>query len=310
MSALMALSAVLKSVHRKEVEPIELTHQAYTETGLRHIYNEDRYFAMEGQRFNVYGVFDGHGDNGVVAGYCQRRFQDLLKEIPEGDIARTLKSCFATVQQEVREMHRELAAQLQQENPHLSANTIFLFGGSTATVVVMDKERRQAFTATCGDSEARLISQETVTHLSLVRSWAHPKEAARGIAFHQTGAERMWSLKNRKEVQIPREDWELLSPKERRVRCLNMPYAIGDEGFSAKTAKLHTEQPIRAKVKVTVSPIMEPGDRLLLATDGLYDALDNAAIVSTLREGNFGDLFRAARLQGSQDDITAILVHC
>ncbi len=52
---------------------------------------------------------------------------------------------------------------------------------------------------------------------------------------------------------------------------------------------------------------LEPGDRLLLCSDGVHDPLDAAAL-RELMEGDAGEVARAAYEAGSSDNITAVLL--
>jgi serine/threonine protein phosphatase PrpC len=94
-------------------------------------YQEDRSFTLETAGYLVLGVLDGHGGDYCVK-FCEAAFPEHIQEWlnNEDDLSFVLKYSFADI----------------------NARTEFMTEGCAASVIIIDKERKQAHVAILGDA--------------------------------------------------------------------------------------------------------------------------------------------------------------
>jgi serine/threonine protein phosphatase PrpC len=168
----------------------------------------------------------------------------------------------------------------------------------------IDKHSRLIYTATLGDSEAKIyrINDEgaIVIPLSCVRNWSSKRDAQR--AANDLGEPDIAEIWPR--IQDPKD---LYFPFYRAKKGLNVSRALGDQLVKQyKGGMSH-------KAKITVHPI-EPGDRLILACDGLWDYVTDNELVSLFNQfpdkEMTGELLVGYALQvaKSMDNVTVVAV--
>lgn len=213
---------------------------------------EDASFFLDSEGSFLAGVFDGHGGKKVAEFTClefQARFSQTLIE-SEGIVHRAFEKLFYDIQQSIGEYPKWRGK------------------GTTAVFSYVDKATNFIYTATLGDSEAKIYRKirgdlKSIP-LSVVRDWGCEKEATR--AAIGLGNPNLF------DVFIEEKD-----SKNNRVNRLNVSRALGDTartGTKEKPLVIH-------KPKITIN-ILQPGDTVLWACDGLWDKVHENEIVDQL----------------------------
>lgn len=156
-------------------------------------------------------------------------------------------------------IHAAMTSLVHQLNYEVLEDEELSVQGSTGVICIIEAKTGHVHTITVGDSEAflyrKIDGKMRVIPLSPVKNWTIPSEIARvkkiGHAQFLTYA----------------------GDKENRYLGINVSRAFGDVKFHAITC--HPEIGI-AK--------MEPGDILLMCSDGLTDALSQAKIIDIMRK--------------------------
>lgn len=230
-----------------QIKPIALMPVAEAAQGKRPKM-EDAYFFVEIEQGFLTGVLDGHGGS-EVAKYASKRLQKLFSKVlrrANGDVYKAFRWLIDGIQKEIF----SIEAWSEQ--------------GSTAVICFIDKELHLIYTATLGDSEAKVyrIQAEgtmSVIPLSCVRNWSSKTDAKRAsLALGQPGIATDWpTIENSKEIYFPLYYANM---------GLNVSRAFGDKFLSmwkGKPGVIH-------KPKITVH-LIKPGDQLILACDGFWD---------------------------------------
>lgn len=114
--------------------------------GLKPHNNQDCWFVGEGPKSSVYAVFDGHGQKGdVVAEFCSKTLPELLisdNRFPE--------YCLDVMGDTFPKTHELLIKEMSKCRHDIR------FSGTTATVVIHQRERGQLVVGNVGDSTAAL----------------------------------------------------------------------------------------------------------------------------------------------------------
>lgn len=241
---------------REKPQMLHLSHHVADAQGPRDAM-EDAHFYLEMGRGVLAGVFDGHGGDKVSA-YASRRFQEKFP--------RALKQASGNVHEAfervIHEIHREVT-------DHAAWNGM----GSTAVVCYVDRTTHQVFTATLGDSEANIYRKAGwgwhSIPLSCVRDFLSEKDLSRLRAIYGPFAISDW---------IKQVGGNAKGVRSRLEYGVNVARAIGDVDNVGEVG----EDRVIHKPKITVD-LLKPGDRLVLACDGLKDFVPEKDIVRIVR---------------------------
>lgn len=247
--------------------------------------NQDRVVHVTRDEGILYAVFDGHGGEGVAeyaATVFKEKFFDQLKAY-EGNIHRTFEYMMALIHWEY-----------QVDNPSS------LRVGTTVVVSFVDPKVGRVYTATLGDSEAFLFRKRqdgagmSAIPLSNLRDWSYPKEAIRVAAYYQDSA----LYARYTQSQAPKT---LRFPKGSGV---NISRALGDQ-FAAGELQCPV---VIHKPKITCCDLVD-GDQLLLASDGLFDAVPQSEIAQLCSRGETAEQFAYYAINtGSSADNVSVIV--
>ncbi|KAK4839952.1 hypothetical protein QYF36_026161 [Acer negundo] len=242
----------------------------------------------DGEKFDFFGVYDGHGGSRVAEACKERLHRVLVEMIAEdrekrggGNIVweRVMEECFERMDEEVNRgtMREEMV-------------------GSTAVVAVVGEE--ELVVANCGDSRAVLYRGGVVVPLSIDHKPDRPDEL------------------RRVEVAGGRViNWN----GHRILGVLATSRSIGDQ---------YLKPFVISKPEVTVSERTENDEFLILASDGLWDVMSNEVACQVVRRSFNGRIkwasqhvvngnraTRAANMlselamaRGSSDNISVIVV--
>jgi serine/threonine protein phosphatase PrpC len=155
--------------------------------------------------------------------------------------------------------------------------------GTTACVCYIDPKKHQIYTATLGDSEAKIYRKVNYAFksipLSCVRDWTSKKDMA-----HVIPAIEQYSTDHCKDAHTVVDIWKAQTVKSRRFPPippsdwgLNVSRALGDsacQGYNRKPAVIH-------KPKITVNHI-QPGDHIVIASDGVWDYVPEDEMVKLM----------------------------
>ena len=219
---------------------------------------EDEYFVADGGRFAA--VFDGHGGGGVSQ-YLKRR---LYKQLGES----------------LKELHDEerITSPQHKESPSLACLASALrdaftrieddvmqddalhYQGSTAVAVFLhDNEAgyRTVMSANVGDSRAILSRAGQAIDLTTDHKPNEEREKARIMRMGET------------------IEWDRFA-KVHRVRNLSLSRAIGDR---------YAKPIVSGEVEIKHFPVLDDRDEfILLASDGLWDAMTSQDVVTFVHE--------------------------
>lgn len=224
----------------------------------------------------------------------------LEKSIAKAPIKKLWKNGVKAIEEHQLKGRSEPFASLKKGLPSL--NEIVEKGwndGTTAVISFIDKNSGRIYTATLGDSEAniyRKIDKKVKSiPLSCVRDWSSKKEAKRAAAVTNDPAKAtQWpKAKNPKTLRFPSPNYGL-----------NVSRAIGDVEFSKGV--IH-------KAKVTVNQV-QPGDRIVIACDGLKDFVPEKEIVDMVKSNPGAGLAQklvdhALGPKMSQDNVTVLVLN-
>ena len=221
--------------------PMQIVVQASSLQGKRS-HMEDSYFHFE--EMGLFGVIDGHGDNGEigpkVAKECQNRFFEELEKA--GNVKQAFKNLFKSI------------------HDGIDAEKL----GAVLVVCYIDKSTGVLYTATLGDSRAMVCRKFNEKFYSiptsLVKTWKSKTEYKRAKKFYKdTNPDTYKSIigeykncKNHKHLRFPLKGG------------LNVSRAIGDKQYGDVISQV----PI-----VTMTQLL-PDDKLLVYTDGASDVLN------------------------------------
>ena len=248
---------------------------------------EDAHFFMKTPAGVLMGVFDGHGDSGLISNRVKERFQArFISQLAlfNHDVHKTFEFLFI-------EIDRALS----------------IPGGSTAVLTFIQNGTNLVYTATLGDSESNIYRKlndvAKSIPLSVLRNWSSKKEASR-MALYQ------------KDETIA-TDWPLMDGKSLRTPPtsyhggLNVSRAFGDYDSKSSITPCIINKP-----KITVAKIL-PGDLVVLACDGLKDFVPEIEIKISLfnqisREPNLAKRLVDCAIQKmtalSGDNVTVIVL--
>lgn len=251
---------------------------------------EDAHFFLETKTCILTGLFDGHGGD-KIANLAANKFKNKFLEL--------LRSKNGNVHQ---------AFEILNHKIHLAALKIGV-GGTTAVLCYIDKHSRMIYTATLGDSEARLYRRDEgckMIPLSCVRDWGSKKDAFRYAkikscpSLYKYWTEEPHSKDLRYEVQFPNFN---------QPHALNVSRALGDKMFCGTPDK----PGVVHKMKITMNQL-QPNDVLVLGCDGLWDYVPDEYIIQMiLFTGNESDLAsilvnKAVNYYGSTDNVTSLVL--
>ncbi|WKA07477.1 hypothetical protein VitviT2T_025302 [Vitis vinifera] len=216
-----------------------------------------------GERYDFFGVYDGHG--GVrVAEVCRERLHRVLAEEIEkencgggGGWERAMKRCFGKVDDEVVS-----GGWCRKENG--AVNTV----GSTAVVAVVGGE--VVVVANCGDSRAVICRDGVAVPLSNDHKPNRPDEldrveAAGGRVINWDGY--------------------------RVLGVLATSRSIGDQ---------HLKPFVISEPEVTVSERTDADEFLILASDGLWDVISNEVACQVVRRCLDGQAGRIRKIENGR----------
>lgn len=211
-------------------------------------------------------VFDGHNGS-WVSEFAAGKFSEIFSH--------QLQLCAdhipLALELSLESLHEAISSEIHEERQSIK-------GGSTAVVCYIDRTHNLVYTATLGDSEAN-IYREIDGHvrsipLSCVRHWLSKKDFGRLQHWFKEYLDfpnlTLSEKDTPKNLKIYSKSW---------CQGLNVSRSLGDVAFGAISEGkfIGTSQ----KPKITIHPL-QPGDRLILACDGLKDFVPETEIAATV----------------------------
>ncbi len=238
---------------------------------------QDRTLIVEDDSSLLTAVFDGHGDS-KAAKYASSRFAELFAHFRSTHkISKAFEKTMQAIQTELiesRKMFKDayLVNLKKLENPDQAYRTTLeenpglraklSCGGTTACACFVDKQTGRIYTATLGDTEARVYRKiEGIIYsipLSLVRDWSDREEALRAKTVH-------YSVNG---FSIPLSSQEV-KKYEQHLDAKALADPTGGVNVSRGMGNL--DRPALSQVPICTAFQLKPGDRVLLACDGLWD---------------------------------------
>lgn len=229
--------------------PLSFSFSSDAQQGLRK-HMEDFHFFVEHPEGILTGVFDGHSGQAVASFAAERFKRGFFHE---------LKSASGNVHTAFEVLNHKIQLKIISKK---------LDGGSTAIICYVNK-MNQIFTATIGDSEARLYrrvdGRMMSIPLSCIRNWGSKKDAARAAkALNSPRIANEW----------PKNHWPKLL---RYKKVINVSRSLGDLSYSGTV-----ERPgIIYKMKITMNYV-KPGDVLISGSDGFWDYMPDKHIIKQM----------------------------
>lgn len=255
--------------------------------------NEDAHFFYVDSRFCMAGIFDGHLEKGKIAAHCKEYFVPLFME-----------HHLAT--QNVKAAFEHTCQDLNKKVYHAGQ-----IGGSTLLVVVIDLLFLKAYTATLGDSEAKLYRRKDGTvhpiPLSCIRNFGDENDKQRVLLYLNSYPE---------ETKTFLDQFDKLKPGEKpRFMGLNVSRSVGNYDVDHSKHPPRLAKPVGIHPKIGVTDI-EDGDKILLACDGLWDVVpeDEPTFANTVMKSHWNHPDLAKRLvqealaRNSQDNVSCVVI--
>lgn len=247
-----------------KVVPLSPVISHHAEKGKVRKEMEDAHFVKGSPRRILAGIFDGHKDKGEIASYASKQFETSFE---------------TEVSKEYGEVKIAFSNMMTAIHDHVTKdNTLKLLKGSTALVIDLELDTNVLYTATLGDSWAkvyRCVDGEILSiPLSKKKDWFHEGERARLDKFLQEDSE-----KNAVEIRFYKEAWSTASSKRnaRLMDGLNVSRALADSHYGPR---------ISQSPNVTAFQL-QPDDFLLMGCDGLWDYVKEDFLIKAIQE-NWG----------------------
>lgn len=243
---------------------------------------EDAYLYLMLPYGDLFGIFDGHGDEGKISRQAAQAFLKrfpLLYEANRTDIRGVFTKLCEDIHKEIRQTR----------------------GGTTALVCFRDLIAGRLYTMTLGDSEAFIFRRDSSGNihaipLSRVRNWSHPKEQARAErviadprifeAWKNSGSSESEKkyfppvhIANgiAKPIDCLNEDGTPMLDERGQpvfVAHLNVSRSLGDHACRYNGKRVLSQKP---HVSLTQ---LHPGDLLVLGCDGVWDFVNRDALIN------------------------------
>lgn len=245
---------------------------------------EDAHFHTQMEQGLLAGIFDGHGDLGKMAQYVAKRFKEGFGEV--------LKAAAHP-----HEAFEAMIHQIQSEIGNLP-------GGCTGLICFVDKKTHRVYTATLGDTEAKIYreigGEMRSIPLSCVRDWHSEKDYER--------AKKWYRENNMRGIgdQFDREQGKHRRFPGGQFGGVNVSRGFGDELIEA----------VSHKAKITVH-YLKPDDLLVLGCDGVWDFSGEKGLINNVIRPNIANpsVNLAERIVNyaltdcqSQDNVTAMAI--
>lgn len=258
-NAYISYAKLKKCIKNHYPNPLKLEFGSKTDTGFRKTM-EDAHFCIEMDKGTLVGVFDGHGGH-EVANLAKQLFQTLFPVAlleNKGNVHKSFEQVFFQIKLEILKI------------PQLNHK------GSTAVVSFFDKKTNLVYTATLGDSEAKIYrkfeDEWKSIPLSCVRDWGSKRDETRAVLatneefkepFFATLKDYWRTLPNNKERRMANKGNSFIKLV---TGAINISRAFGDEANNIGRP-INT---VVTKSKIGVFPLL-PGDVFVSACDGLWD---------------------------------------
>lgn len=241
---------IIEANRNEKYVPLTLSFQDMEAQGIRPSM-EDAHFFKETDEYAVFGVCDGHADDGKIAKLCAKRIPNEFQKILQsegGDVPKAAQKMIDVVHQQV-----------QRDK---------MYGGSTVVFCYLEKASNNLTVATLGDSEARLYRKSSAgvecIPLSRVLDWTTKKEARRAAdALGLPSLAEDWPKVKKELAKLLRAP-PLIGP--------NLTRAVGDQEYQGyiyrKDIKLICQDVLVQQFKI------RPGDKIVVGCDGLWDVED------------------------------------
>jgi serine/threonine protein phosphatase PrpC len=312
--SLLTFCAAVNATLLNQPKPVYNTTFEISQDQNAREYMEDRFIAD--QNIQLFGVFDGHGGQ-ATAQYLATNFANIFEPIlsnqiamercstnPYQDYHNAFNYSFAKIEKQLWDKHDEINEYgYTSVYPFLGLKALMdeKYGQSGATAIVAKRVDNTVIIANVGDSRAALIRNNKIIHSTHDHKPNDPQEKER---IEKAGG----------TIELCGGCW--------RVCGFALSRSIGD--IFAKQQAGQTKDsanPIISAVPDMYQWQIQPGDILILATDGLWDAMDstlgsndNARLQELLNEEIGIQMILAQRLleeakrRGSKDNITVLTV--
>lgn len=282
--------------------PIRFSFSAF-EKGKKNREIEDVHFFRLMETGLLVGICDGHGGREVADYTCEQFKEQFFDELEKTNY---------NVHQVFEKIFFRTANEVMQKADWDKQ-------GVVAVVCFLEKKTGRVYTATLGDCEAtiyRRIERELwPISISCMRNWSYPKEIDRAAnAFKESNQES--------RAEAIKQQWALSkNPKWMRFPgpCgINVSRSIGDMRWmqaQRDACSLKIFSSTTSKPKITLNYV-QPGDRLILASDGLRDLSEKLIVqeIERFRGNNlarhlcgFASKRRLAERLG-EDDVTVLVI--
>jgi serine/threonine protein phosphatase PrpC len=288
---------------------------------------EDAHFCVNLPQGTLTGVCDGHDDKGEIAQYIVKCFKEQFS-----DILKASHPCEA-FEKMIEKIENEVAKKLL-DDPTKG-------GGATLAICFIDKKNHKIYTATLGDTEAKIYrpiaGEKFKTNikcipLSVVRNWLHPKEFERAINwFRETiAAKEKQAPENANEAQALKSELAELRESQQKFEAhkkladnkknKDLRFPGGDFGLNVSRAIGDSyAQPVSHKAIITMTTLL-PEDLLVIGCDGVWDFIEDSQLIKNVLDGkmsyadrNFAeDIANYSRLFHTSvhnDNISVVTLH-
>lgn len=244
------------------MEPLEAFFETCERQGIRPSM-EDTLFHCRIKGGFLWGIFDGHADDGKISAMASEEFQRelprLLKERPL-ELKRNLKEICASI-------HKKVTAPS---------------GGTTAVVCYLDRSNRLV-TASVGDSRViviRKIGDRFVwAPATREKNWCHSKEAERvEEIFDNLVLFTLWSA----EKDPKRRYFPLEGPR------VNVSRSVGDKNILFKKNPSDEGRSAISQVPDVTLLQLQEGDLVIAGCDGVFDFCSPDELIAQVIQHHWG----------------------
>jgi serine/threonine protein phosphatase PrpC len=207
---------------------------------------EDAHFDCQLPEGHLMGIFDGHGEKGVIARRAAQVFQT------------TFSKQFQTYAPDFKKLFKEICHSIQPTITHP-------IGGTTALVCYFNPNTHLLYISNLGDSKAKIFRKiEGQIHclpVSLHRDWASPKDADRVKKIFDTITFDAWIRNPAKKRYFPSSKLGV-----------NVSRSLGD-----KCMEINGQTAISRSPRTTCIQLKE-NDIVIMGCDGFWDFVSDQEI--------------------------------
>lgn len=244
---------------------------------------EDAHFHTRLPEGYLLGIFDGHGEKGVIANQAALTFQTCFSDF------------FQTHSHDFKNLFKQICSSIQSK-------IVKNMGGSTALVCYFNPVSHRLYISNLGDSKAKLFRRQgdmiQCLPISIHRDWTSPKDVERVKKVFDEQTFTTWS----QNAEAKKRYFPL------PMMGINVSRSLGDLSMQIEGKTAISQNPRTTCIQ------LQENDLLIMGCDGLWDFVTDQELINNLLTPSWEspDLARLIvnyALKTSKDNVSVICAH-